>query len=40
MNIVKKDMYYPKVQAAPDPLLDAEDAPKEHILAASSQVKL
>ena len=34
-----KDIYCPKVQAS-DPLLDAEDAPKEQILAASSQVRL
>ena len=32
-------MYCPKVQT-PDPLLAAADEPKEHILAASSQVKL
>ena len=34
-----KDIYCPKVQVS-DPLIDAEDAPKEQILAASSQVKL
>ena len=36
----QKDIYFPKVQTAPDPLLAAADEPKEQILAASSQVEL